>query len=236
MAIKRQVAVLGLGRFGAAVARELTRLGHEVLAIDSDQRTVQGLAEQVTHAVQADVTDEEALRELGVGDFDTVIIGVSSNLEASILATVVVRRLGVERVLAKAANELHGSILEQVGATRAVYPEHETGTRLAHSFGARGVRDYLDAAPGYGFARVAVPEAWLNRQLGELEPRRTCGLTPMALHRGGTITLNPHSSEVLQAGDELIVAGLDEDLERLPAPGMPAPESTDSRVVARRRG
>jgi trk system potassium uptake protein TrkA len=236
MVAKRQVAVLGLGRFGATVARELTRLGHEVLAIDSDERTVQGLVDQVTHAVQADVTDEEALRELGIGDFDTVIIGVSSSLEASILATVLVQRLGVKRVLAKAANALHGSILEQVGASRAVYPEHETGTRLAHSFVAPGVRDYLDAAPGYGFARVAVPEAWIGRKLGELEPRKTCGLTPMALRRGGTITLNPHPSEALQPGDELIVAGLDEDLERLPMPSLPPSGANGLGIAALRSG
>lgn len=223
MVTKRHVAVLGLGRFGAAVARELTRLGHEVLAVDADARTVQALAEQVTHAVRADVTDEEALRELGVGEFDTAIIGVSSDLEASILATVAVQQLGVKRILAKARNAQHGVILERVGASRAVYPEHETGTRLAHSFASPGVRDYLDVAPGYGFARVSAPEAWVDHQIGELEPRRTCGLTLMALRRGGTVTLNPHDSEVLRAGDELIMAGLDEDLERLPSSVAPSP-------------
>ena len=233
MVTKRQVAVLGLGRFGSAVARELTRLGHEVLAIDSDGRAVQEQMDHVTHAVQADVTDEEALRELGVGEFDTVIVGVSSNLEASILATVVVQRLGVRRILAKSRNALHGSILERVGASRAIYPEHETGTRLAHSFAAPGVRDYLDVAPGYGFARVTAPEAWVNHTINELELRRTCGLTLMALRRGATVTLNPHHSDVLQAGDELIMAGLDEDLERLPTSGVPSPEPAHAGAAPR---
>jgi trk system potassium uptake protein len=214
--VKRQVAVLGLGRFGLAVAGELTRLGHEVLAVDSGERVVQEAVGEVTHAVQADITDEDALRELGLGDFDAAIIAVSSNLEASILATVLVQRLGVKRIVAKAANPLHGSILQRVGATRVVYPERETGVRVAHSFAAPGVRDYLDVAPGYGIARLPGADALVGRSLGEADLRRAYAVTVVALHRRGEVTLNPHPSEVLRAGDELIVAGRDEDLERLP--------------------
>jgi trk system potassium uptake protein TrkA len=213
---RHQVAVLGLGRFGLAVARELTRLGHDVLAIDSSERKVQEAADVVTHAVQADITDPDALRELGVGDSDTAIIAVSSHLEASILSTVLVKELGVKRILAKAGNELHGSILEQVGAQRVVYPERETGVRLAHSFAALGVKDYLDVAPGYGFARMQVAGGFAGKNLRDLDLRRTCRLTPIALYRGGSVTLNPHETEVLRPRDELILAGLDEDLERLP--------------------
>jgi trk system potassium uptake protein len=214
--VKRQVAVLGLGRFGLAVAGELTRLGHEVLAVDSGERVVQEVVGEVTHAVQADITDEDALRELGLGDFDAAIIAVSSNLEASILATVLVQRLGVKRIVAKAANPLHGSILQRVGATRVVYPERETGVRVAHSFAATGVRDYLDVAPGYGFARLPVSDALVGSSLGQADLRRAYAVTVVALHRSGEVTLNPLPSEVLRAGDELIVAGRDEDLERLP--------------------
>jgi trk system potassium uptake protein len=214
---KQNVAVLGLGRFGQAVARELTRLGHDVLAIDSDEQVVQELADEVTHAVEADVTDAEALQELGLADFDTAIVAISSHLEASVLATVLLKRLGVKRILAKAANELHGSILEQVGASRVVYPEHETGVRVAHSFAAPGVRDYLDVAPGYGIARVVAFEAWTGKSLGQLDLRQNCGLSVIALTRDGTVTLHPGPSETLRAGDQLIVAGRDEDLERLPA-------------------
>jgi trk system potassium uptake protein TrkA len=214
---RRQVAVLGLGRFGQAVARELTRLGHDVLGIDANEKAVQSVVDQVTHAVQADVTDGEALAELGLADFDTVVVAVSSDLEASILATAHLRRIGVTRIIAKAANDLHGSILKQVGASRVVYPEHETGLRVAHSFAAPGVRDYLDVAPGYGVARVEVGEALANRSLGALDLAGSFGVTVMALHRAGVVTLNPHSSDVLRPGDELIVAGLDENLEKLPS-------------------
>jgi len=217
VARKQHVVVIGLGRFGTAVARELTRLGHTVLGIDRDEKLVAALAEEVTHVVQTDATSGEALRDLGLGEYDAAIVAISSNLEASILTTVLLKRLGVKRIVAKAANDLHGSILEQVGATRVVYPELETGLRVAHSFNAPGVRDYLDVAPGYGFARMRVPAEWAGKALAQIDLRRTCGVTAMALHRQGVVTLNPHPSEVLQRGDELIVAGLDEDLERLPS-------------------
>jgi trk system potassium uptake protein len=214
---RRQVAVLGLGRFGAAVARELTRLGHDVLALDASEKVIQDVADEVTHAARVDITDADALRELGLDSFETAIVAISSDLEASILATVHLKQLGVRRIIAKAGNELHGSILSQVGATSVVFPERETGVRVAHSFAAPGVRDYLDVAPGYGVARAPVVGPFIGKTLGELDLRNKYGITVVALRRGDTVTVNPHSSEVLRANDELIVLGLDEDLERLPS-------------------
>lgn len=216
MITKHQVAVLGLGRFGQAVARELTRLGHDVLAVDASEKIVQSMADEVTQAVQADITDREALADLGLGDFDTVVVAVTSNIEPSILATALVKQLGVRRIIAKAANELHGSILEQVGATRVVFPERDTGLRVAHSFAAPGVQDYLDVAPDYGLARLRAPEALVGQSLGEIDLPRTRRLTVVALNRGGKVLLNIHPEEILQGGDEIIVAGLDADLARLP--------------------
>ena len=223
MPTKRQVAVLGLGRFGSAVARELTRLGHDVLAVDADEKVAQDLAREVSHAAQADITDRQALQDLGLAEFDTAIVAVSGHLEVSVLATALLKRLGVKRIVAKAANELHGSILRQVGASRVVYPEREIGLRLAHSFAAPGVLDYLDVTPGYGIARVPVADALAGKSLEQLNLRKTCGVTIVALHRRGVVTLNPHPSEVLRLGDELIVAGLDEDLERLPGTTATSP-------------
>jgi trk system potassium uptake protein len=216
MPTRRQIAVLGLGRFGQAVALELTRLGHDVLAVDRDERVVQSIADGVTHAVQADITDPDALDALGLADFDTAIVAVSESIEASIMATVLLQRIGVRRVIAKAAHDLHGSILEQVGAMRVVYPERETGFRVAHSFGASGVQDYLDAAPGYGIARIAIAPSWIGKTIGEVDLTGSCRLTVLAVTRAGSVILNPTGDEVLRAGDSLIVAGLDEDLERLP--------------------
>jgi len=214
---RRQVAVLGLGRFGSAVARELAKLGHEVLAVDSSEKIAQDLGNEVTHAAQADITDEETLKALGLRDFDAVIVGVSSDLQVSILATALLRRLGVKRIVAKAANELHGSILQEVGASRVVYPERETGYRLAHSFAAPGVTDYLDVAPDYGIARIAVAESWVGKQLGEIDTEKSCGVIVMAITRDGHAIASPPATERLRPGDTLIVAGPDENLERLPS-------------------
>lgn len=216
MTTKRQVAVLGVGKFGLAVARELMHLGHDVLAVDADEKVVQGIADEVTHAVRADITDRDVLEELGLAQFDTVIIGTADDIKASIFATVLLKQLGAQRIVAKAADELHGSILEQIGADRVVYPERETGMRVAHSFAAFGVQDYLDVAPGYGFACAPVTEALAGKSLRELDLPRTCGVTVVALSRGGSVTLYPAESEVLQLGDQLTVAGRDEALERLP--------------------
>jgi trk system potassium uptake protein len=213
MARTQQVAVLGLGRFGSAVARELTRLGHEVLAIDSDERIIQEIAEDVTHAAQADITDDAALEELGLAEFDTAIVAISSNLEVSILATVLLRRLGTPIVVAKASNQLHGSILAQVGATRVVYPEHDTGVRVAHSFAAPGVHNYLSVAPGYGIALFDVPNNWVGKTIGELIQQGSPRVTIVAVSRSSSVTMNPDASEVLRAGDQIVVSGVDESLE-----------------------
>jgi trk system potassium uptake protein len=216
MPTRREVAVLGLGRFGSAVARELARLGHDVLAVDADERVAQDLAPDVSHAAQADITDREALEDLGLADFDTAIVAVSGSLGVSVLATTLLKRMGVKRILAKAADELHGSILGEVGAHRVVYPERETGIRVAHSFAAPGVLDYLDVAPGYGVARVPVPGEWNGKSLGQIELQANCGVDAVLIARGGDVVLAPDNSQVLRRGDALIVAGRDEDLERLP--------------------
>jgi trk system potassium uptake protein TrkA len=169
LASKLQVAVLGLGRFGAAVARELTLLGHDVLAVDIDQNIVQEVAKDVTHAVQADITDPEALKALGMHRLDAAVIGVSESLEVSVLASVLLKELGLPHIVAKAANELHGHVLRQVGVTQVVYPEIETASRVAHSFAARSVEGYFAVAPGFGMARVPVADTSMaDKRLGEL--------------------------------------------------------------------
>jgi trk system potassium uptake protein TrkA len=199
------------------VARELARLGHDVLVVDTDERLAQDLAPDVSHAAQADITDREALQDLGLAEFDTAIVAVSSRLEVSILATALLKRLGVRRIVAKAADDLHGAILREVGAHRVVYPERETGIRVAHSFAAPGVLAYLDVAPGYGLARVPVPEVWLGKSLGQIALRASCDVAALLIARGEDVLLTPDDSQVLRRGDALIVAGRDEDLERLPS-------------------
>ncbi|MEO8511332.1 MAG: TrkA family potassium uptake protein [Chloroflexota bacterium] len=210
-----QVMVIGLGRFGSAVARELERLGHEVLAVDRSEARVNALAADVTHALQLDAADEDALRAAGAGDFATAIVAISSDAEPSIFATMVLKRLGVRTVIAKAGSKLHGEILSRVGADRVVFPELETGLRLAHSFNVPNVIDYLDVAPGFGIEKIRPPKSFIGRTIGELDLKASLGLTPVALRRGRQVVVNPPREERLAPDDELILIGQDENLEQL---------------------
>jgi trk system potassium uptake protein len=213
--MKQQVLVVGLGRFGSAVARELHRLGHEVMAVDTEERVVNEIAPDVTHAIQLDATDEGALRAAGAGDFPHAIVSISTAREASIFAVMALRNLGVGNIVAKAANPLHASILERVGADRVVQPEREMGERVAHTFSIPSVEDYLDVAPRFGIAKVRPPLSFVGRTLGELQLPTTLKLTPIALRRGDQVTVNPHAKEVIRETDELILIGTDEHLEQV---------------------
>ena len=211
----RQIIVIGVGRFGSAVAMELERLGHEVLAIDRSSRAIEAVADYVTHAVTADVTDQETLRELGAQDFDAAVVAIGTDERSSIMATVLLKKLGVKFVLAKAQNALHGDILSMVGADRVVYPERETGIRVAHSLTMPLAKDYFDVGPGYGLAKVFVDSRLVGKTLEELDLRGRFGVTPLFLRRGEQVIMNPHREERLRLGDELTVAGRDEQLEQL---------------------
>lgn len=209
------VLVIGLGRFGSALARELEALGHEVLAIDALESVINELAPEVTHALQLDATDEEALRAAGAGEFATAIVAISSDTEASIFATMALKRLGVRTVIAKAGGTLHGEILERVGADRVVYPEREMGIQVARTHSIPNVIEYLNVAPNFGVERVVPPARFVGRTLKELDLAGTLGLRVVALRRGERVTVNPHPSELIGPGDELVLIGPDDRLERL---------------------
>jgi trk system potassium uptake protein TrkA len=212
---KEQVMVIGLGRFGSAVARELERLGHQVLAIDRSEQQVNDIAPDVTHALQLDAADEDALRSAGAGDFQTAIVAISTDAEPSIFATMVLKRLGVRTVIAKAGSQLHGEILSRVGADRVVLPERETGLRLAHSFNVPNVIDYLDVAPNFGIEKIRPPKSFVGKSLGELDLKTRLGLTPIALRRGQQVFVNPARDERIAESDELILIGRDDKLDQL---------------------
>ena len=211
--MKQQVAVIGLGRFGTAVARELVKAGHEVLGIDHNLDVVQGLSADLTHVVQADAIDQDTLQRLGIEDFDTVIVGITEVLETSILATLIAKRLGVPRVIAKAKNELHGEILQRVGADRVVYPERDTGMRLAHSWSSLDITDSLDVVENYIISRVTVPEGLVGQRLDQAL-RVDDGVALLLLVRQGRVITFPSSDETLQPEDVLLLSGEPEALER----------------------
>jgi trk system potassium uptake protein TrkA len=215
--MKSSILVIGLGRFGAAAARELERLGNEVLAIDRNESIINDIAPDVTHAIQLDAIDEGALRSVGAGEFEFAIVAISSATEASIFATMALKNLGVNHVIAKAATELHGAILERVGADRVVYPEREMGTQVAHSLAIPDVVDYLDVAPRFGIVKVRPPASFVGRSIKELDLPGRLQISPIVLRRGSEVTFNPHRDIVIAADDELILMGTDDHLERIGA-------------------
>lgn len=210
-----QVVVIGLGRFGSALAQELERLGHQVLAIDRNEQRVNDIAQDVTHALQLDAADEEALRSAGAADFNTAIVAISTDTEPSIFATMVLKRLGVRTVIAKAGSLLHGEILARVGADRVVFPERETGLRLARSFNVPNVIDYLDVAPGIGIEKIRPPKSFVGKTLAQLDLKARLGLTPIAIRRGKEMLVNPTRDERVGETDELILIGQDTNLDQL---------------------
>jgi trk system potassium uptake protein TrkA len=193
----------------------LHSLGHEVLAVDASESTINEIAPEVTHAAQLDASDENALRAAGAGEFPTAIVAMSSAIEASIFATMALKRLGVRTVIAKASGALHGAILERIGADRVVYPEREAGIDVAHTFMIANVVDYIDLAPRFGIAKVVVPSTFVGQTLRDLDLTGRLKITPIALRRGDSVTVNPHREQPLQEGDELVLIGLDEQLARI---------------------
>jgi len=212
--MKTTVLVVGIGRFGEAAARELMALGHEVLAVDSDEAIVNEIAPDVTHAVQLDAADEDALRSIGAGDFDVAIVAISGATDASIFATMALKNLGVSQVFAKAATTLHGAILERIGADRVIYAEAEMGHRVAHSLSIGGALEYLDLAPDFGIVKLRPPSSWVGQSLGALDLGRL-DIAAVALRRGEAVTVNPPQDVVLAVDDEVTLVGRDEQLQRI---------------------
>jgi trk system potassium uptake protein TrkA len=215
--MKQSVLVIGIGRFGSAVALELMRLGHDVLAVDRDEAVVNDIAPEVTHALQLDATDVDALRGIGAPEFDHAIVAISGNAEPSVFTTMALKQLGVRNVIAKAGSALHGAILERVGADRVVYAEREAGVRVAHLFAYPSVVDYIDVAPEFGLVMLRPPATFVGRTLRDLDLAGRYHLTPVSLRRGERLTVMPSDDERIDADDMLILVGRDEGLARLAA-------------------
>jgi trk system potassium uptake protein TrkA len=217
--MKKQICVIGMGRFGATVAKELYQSGHDLLAIDIDESKIQDMLGQVTYAVRADATNESVLRELGVSDFDVAIVALGSeNIQASILITVLLKSMGIPFIIARAANELHGNTLERIGADKVVYPEMESARRVAHVDFNSGILDYMEIAPNSGISKVRPPEEMLRHTLedaGVGGPQSKYGVVVLAIRRGRSYILNPSKDEEIKPGDVLIIAGRNDQMRKL---------------------
>jgi len=210
------ILVLGLGRFGGTIAETLTELGREVLAVDSDHAIVQSYAGRLTHVVEADTTDEEALRQIGAADFECAVVGIGTDIEASILTTSVLVDLGITTIWAKAINIAHGRILERVGATRVVLPEREMGQRVAHLVAGRAL-NYIEFEDGYALVETKPPRKYVGKTLGEAGIRSDHGVTVVSIKRHGQDFSHATADTVLEADDLLIVAGKSHLAERFAA-------------------
>lgn len=210
--------VIGLGRFGMAVATELSALGHEVLAIDSREDSVQKVADQVTHAVAGDARDPAVLRAMGVRNYDCAIVAVGDDVGNSALITLNLKEMGMREVICKAQSHVHRKVLEKIGADRVVFPEHEMGVKLAQGLSSSNVLNFIEVSDDYGIVELAAPKSWRYRTIRELDVRNRYHVNVIAVRKakaGQALDVAPGADYVLEEKDNLVVLGRSEDINHL---------------------
>lgn len=213
----KSFAVIGMGRFGSAIAVALYEQGHDVMAVDKCSEKIQAISNKVTHAVTADVTDEEVVKSLGISNFDAVVISIASDMETSILLTVMLRDLNVGYIIAKAQNDIHARILEKVGADKIVFPERDTAYRIAHNIAISNVINYIEVYPNFNIVEIEIPSKWVDRPLKDLALRAKYGLNVIAVKdtRLDHIDTNPGADTVLKSGQTLVVSGTEDAIKEI---------------------
>lgn len=212
----KQVAVIGLGRFGLTVARIMAARGHEVLGVDRDEEAVQEARDLVTHAIQAELNDEALVRELGLGEVDIAVVAIGDDTEASIFVTALLAEAGVPLIAVRANSRLHGLILKRVGADRIMYPEQQSGEALAQSLRANNLTGYLELGQDIGISRLETPAAWVGRTLAELQREQDSPFVILVIQRGTETIAEPAAEERLQAGDRLVILCQESKLDDIP--------------------
>jgi trk system potassium uptake protein TrkA len=214
-----QIAVLGLGRFGLTLARELYRMGHDVLVVDREEGLSQSVIGQVTYSVTGDATSPELLEEIGIKNFDTAVVAIGTDVQSSILSTVLLKQqFQIKTVIARATSDIHGTTLKAVGADRVVYLEQEMGIRTAHSLFQRDVIEYMELTSDFGFSKLTVPETLVGKSIHEAgftDGRDLKGVAVIAIKRGRIPIVMPPESEVLHSGDTLVIGGQEGVLEQV---------------------
>ena len=215
MSKKKQFGVLGLGRFGQKVAKELAMRDQEVIVMDKDEAKVNVIKDLVTHAFIGDMTDEGALREANIPNCDIVVVGQSSSIEANLLAVQLCQELGIKELVVKAQSTLHGKILTKMGVTSIVYPEQDTAVKLADKLTLRGVLDYMEISKEFDVIELRAGKDFHNKNLRELNLRKKYNVAVVAIRRGLESIMNPDGETVILEGDILILLGKIEDLNRI---------------------
>lgn len=223
----KQFAVVGLGRFGSAVAKTLSEKGYEVLAVDSDEQWVQEVSGYVAHAVMINATDEKALRAVGIENVDCAVVAIGADVEASILVTITLKEIGIKEIIARAVTEIHGRVLEKIGATKVVFAERDMGIRVANALVSPEIIEYIDLSPEYSIFEISPPKDFVGKSLRDLDIRAKYNLNVIAIKRKvriksergfeerDKINISPAASDVIAEGDKLIVIGTDEAVAKL---------------------
>lgn len=212
---KRQFIVIGLGRFGHSVAKTLYELGHDVMVIDKDEEKIQEICDYVTHAVQIDATDEKTLKSLGIKNFDVAIVTIGSDIQASIMITLLMKELGVKYTIAKAKSDLHAKVLYKIGADKVVLPEKDMGVRIARNLVYSNVLDYIELSPYHSIMEMEAADSWHGKTLKEINFRNKYGINVVAVKQGDDIKVSPRAEYMITPKDIIVAIGTNEELESI---------------------
>lgn len=203
----RQFAVIGIGRFGSSLATKLYELGYDVLAIDKDEEKIQNIADKVTYAVQADGSDMNALKAIGIRNVDVVIVSIASDINASLMATLIAKELGIREVYAKAQSEQHAKVLYKIGADRVFSPERDMGVRVAHNLVSNNILDLIELDPNHSIIEINALKEWESKNLADLNLRAKHGINVIAIKRGDRLNISPTATDAIEENDVLVVMG-----------------------------
>lgn len=212
---KKQYGVLGLGRFGSKVARELFFKGYEVVAMDKDEDVIQAIKDQVTHAFIGDIIEEAALREAGILDCDVVIIAESNNMESNIISAQICKSAGVPSVICKAQNTIHGNILNKIGVDHVIFPEQDTAIKLVNKLTSQGVLDYFDIGENLTIIGTKALPEWVGKKLEQLDLRNRFNVTVLAIRRDKENLVIPAWSTTIEKSDVLVLFGREDSFKEL---------------------
>ena len=203
----KQYLVIGCGRFGSSVAKKMCQLGNEVMVIDKDEDSINNIAELVTHTAIVDVTEERDLKSIGLGNFDVVIVAISSDIRASIMATVMAKEMGVPKVVCKAKDELQAKVLYKIGADKVVFPERDMGIRLAYNLASENILDQINLDPEYSIMEIVTPQNWVGKTIIELNLRSKYDITVLAVKTQSGLKVMPSPNYKMQEKNILIIIG-----------------------------
>lgn len=211
----KEYVVIGMGEFGTSVARTLANSGVAVIAIDREEKNLEGVIDVVTHTICADVTNPEAMKQVGISDCDVAIVAIGNDLESNMLITIQLKEMGIPYIMAKASSDLEGRLLKKIGADKIVFPDKHMGTRVATEFLNSNYYEAIELSESYSMINADVPEEWIGKSLVELNVRARYGINIVGIKNGEEININPRPDVRLRVGDEMIVLGHNADLMAL---------------------